>query len=115
MATTHGFIGACRGSYRSRLTRGQRGRELARIELTVAAAIIVMVGFLFVTAPAGTSPMFGPASSDLPYFVALLGLVVGFAWMIRIYRAKPEPDPHIWRYRERAARSRTVRTPTTER
>jgi hypothetical protein len=108
-------ISDCVGSYGSGMTRGQLGRELARVELTVAAAIIVMVGFLFVTAPAGTSPMFGPPSSDLPYGVALLGLVVGFAWMIRIYRGNPEPDPDIWRYRERAARSRTVRTPTTER
>jgi hypothetical protein len=32
--------------------------------------------------------------------VGAAGIIVGFAWMIRIYRADPEPDQRVWRYRE---------------
>ena len=32
---------------------------------------------------------------------AIVLVVVGLVWMIRIYRADPEPDQRAWRYRER--------------
>jgi hypothetical protein len=33
--------------------------------------------------------------------VAVVLIVVGLIWMIRIHRADPEPDQRAWRYRER--------------
>ena len=33
------------------------------------------------------------------YALPVLGVIVGLVWMIRIYRADPEPDQHAWRYR----------------
>ncbi len=81
------------------MTRGQLGRELARVELTIAAAVTVAVGLMWLAEPAYMGG--GPPPSEKPVVIAgLVGLVVGFAWMIRIYRANPEPDPHIWRYRK---------------
>ena len=31
--------------------------------------------------------------------MGVVGIIVGLVWMIRIYRADPEPDQHAWRYR----------------
>ena len=82
------------------MTRGQVGRELARVELTVAVAVVVGTAFAFVAAPG--HPGGGPPewATETSLIVALLGLIVGFAWMIRIYRADLEPDANIWRYRD---------------
>ena len=33
--------------------------------------------------------------------LAAAGILIGFTWMVRIYRADPEPDQRAWRYRER--------------
>ena len=29
------------------------------------------------------------------------GFLIGFVWMVRIYRVNPEPDQRAWRYRDR--------------
>lgn len=76
-------------------------RRLARIILTVTLAmpLLVLAGLVF--EPAGPTPMF----SGLLWYVELLpwagaaAYVVGLGWMIRIYRADPEPDEPTWRYR----------------
>jgi len=84
------------------MTRGQVGRSLARVELAVAAfAGFVLAPFLYLAAPG----FMGPPPPDIPIVgvagVAAAGIVVGFAWMVHIYRADPEPDQQAWRYRER--------------
>jgi hypothetical protein len=33
--------------------------------------------------------------------LGVLGILLGLAWMVRIFRADPEPDSSAWRYRER--------------
>jgi len=80
------------------MTRGQRGRAIAREELALAAILAFVVGpFLFIAAPGSMGP--SPRFQELSLAVGVLGLVVGFAWMIRIYRGDPEPDQRSWRYR----------------
>lgn len=65
------------------------------------AAILVSLaaGFLWIAAP-GFMGGANPYEPWLP-LIALAGVVVGFVWMVRIYRADPEPDQKIWRYRDR--------------
>ena len=33
--------------------------------------------------------------------LGFVGLLIGCMWMVRIYRANPEPDQRSWRYRHR--------------
>jgi len=84
------------------MLRGRRGRTWGRIELVVAAGVIFVVAPLVWIA----TPMFPglELQSDLTlavYGLATVGLLGGFAWMVRIHRADPEPDQRAWRYRER--------------
>ena len=85
------------------MTRGQLGRTLARVELGVAAGTgFVVAPFSYVAAPGFT----GPPPPDWQVIGSLVvgaaGIMIGFFWMVRIYRADPEPDQRVWRYRERA-------------
>ena len=85
------------------MTRGQRGRRLAKFELLITAVLcFVFAPFLYVAAPAGIEPMFsGPGwPRAVLAGIGVVGILVGFAWMIRIYRADPEPDQRSWRYRQ---------------
>ena len=80
------------------MTRGQLGRSLARVELAVAAfSGFILAPFILVARPG----FMGPPDPQWPYAVAAVGILIGFAWMVRIYRADPEPDHRAWRYRER--------------
>jgi hypothetical protein len=78
------------------------GRDFARAELAIAAIIgFVIAPFLYVATPG----FMGPPPPDWQTIgtpvVAAAGIVIGFCWMVRIYRADPEPDQRAWRYRER--------------
>ena len=85
------------------MTRGQWGRKIALAEIALAIAAVIAVGFLFLMAPTIHQPMFEREFwvADALLALGVFGLIVGFGWMIRIYRATPEPDPRIWRYRDR--------------
>jgi hypothetical protein len=69
----------------------------------IAMAVIAIAGtaFLIVSAPRfmGGDPMEGSPWRYAHLVVAGVGIIVGLVWMIRIYRADPEPDQHAWRYR----------------
>lgn len=82
------------------MTRGQRGREIARRELAFAVLLIVAAAFVWVASPVGFSPMFTPWWHDWLAPAGLIGVLIGLVWMIRIYRADPEPDQRAWRYRQ---------------
>jgi hypothetical protein len=86
------------------MNRGLLGRDLARAELAGAAFVgFVVAPFLYVAAPAGFSGMFPPPDWQVtgPIVVGAAGILIGFTWMVRIYRADPEPDQRAWRYRQR--------------
>jgi len=86
----------------ARQRRLDRARRLADVELTVAFGAPLFAGFLWVASPG----MIGVMSSREPSLVSLMpwlgviGVIVGIVWMIRIYRADPEPFEPTWRYRD---------------
>ena len=69
---------------------------------------IGFVVFLWVATPNGATPMFGglgPRVTGLPVselFVAIgvVGFVVGYAWMWRLYRAPTRFDGAHWRFHD---------------
>jgi len=77
----------------------QRGRTYAKAEFIVAVIATLLAAFLYVATPV----MMGPPPpwwvSTAPLVVSTVGVVIGFVWMVRIYRANPEPDHGAWRYR----------------
>jgi hypothetical protein len=82
--------------------KARRGREIAR---GLVAAVLVLLAFVTVLLlnlpdPMG-GPIFEPSLSGwiLPG-LGVLGILLGLAWMVRIFRADPEPDSSAWRYRE---------------
>ncbi len=71
------------------------------IAIAVIVIVISVAAFLFVSAPGFIGgPMIDPPiwSYALPV-LAVVGPIVGLVWMVRIYRADPEPDQGAWRYR----------------
>ena len=76
----------------------------AKTVLGVAVLYVILAALLWMVAP---QYMGGPGYVDTRSTVlltaAIAGVVIGFAWMIRIYRASfnPEPDHRAWRYRAR--------------
>ncbi len=91
------------------MDRIQRARYLARLELTIALLASGFTAFLFfAAASSGGSPMY--VSDEPPPFLAgqmvtrvlgIVGVIFGLVWMVRIYRADPEPDQRNWLYRSR--------------
>ncbi|HTG41781.1 MAG TPA: hypothetical protein VK697_09225 [Methylomirabilota bacterium] len=81
--------------------RARRGRATARLMLA-AAILAVAFMILFVLAAPNYTYTPEPNPPDVLVFgIAVLGFAIGLAWMWRILRADPEPDPEAWRYRER--------------
>lgn len=85
-------------TYPCHVTRGQRGRALARLELTLAAIVgFVLTPFHYVAAPAWMGSMAPEWETAAIGGGAAVSVLVGFIWMVRIYRTHPEPDQHLWR------------------
>jgi hypothetical protein len=76
-------------------------RRMARLLIGIAVLLPVLMLLAWTVQPADSMPMF----REPPWFAAALPWVAaavylfGLGWMIRIYRADPEPDPQTWRYR----------------
>ena len=89
--------------YRDRQRRLDRARWLIRTELTLAIAVALVAGLLFVAAPQSIGPMFAleptPFESILPWFGSAV-YIVGLVWMIRLSRTNPEDGESAWRYRD---------------
>jgi hypothetical protein len=85
-----------------RQRRLARARRLARVELAVAFGVSLFAGFLWVASPGmgGGFYLEPPLLVRLIPWVWIIGVVVGIVWMIRIYRADPEPVETTWRYRD---------------
>lgn len=64
-------------------------------------AIAIGVAGLTLSLWAGLPGFMGPDPwRPLISICAPAGLVIGLAWIIRIYRTPLEPDPDGWRYRD---------------
>ena len=63
--------------------------------------LVGLTMFMWVAAPGYMGPMPEPGWADHIPIAAVIGQIVGLAWMVRIYRADPEPDQHAWRSLER--------------
>lgn len=76
-------------------------RRIARLLIGVAILLPIVMLIAWIARPGGTGPMF----YEPPWYEAALLLasaacyLFGLGWMIRIYRAEPEPDNRTWRYR----------------
>jgi hypothetical protein len=79
---------------------GLRGKAVARAMILFAVLLPLAILLAWIAQPAGPEPMFGPPwyAVALPW-AAAVGYLTGLCWMVRIYRADPEPDEPIWRYR----------------
>ena len=94
-------------------------RAKARFLLAIPFIVVAFLVFAGVASPRGQTPMFGPtvvltmtgieSSLDadgipidmIPQAVGVLGVLIGLAWMWRIYRAPTRNDEAVWRYRDR--------------
>ena len=74
---------------------------MARALLIAAIAMPAFVVLLRVTQPGLSGGMYEPQWYEvaLPW-AGVAGYLLGLSWMIRIYRADPEPDERTWRYRQ---------------
>ena len=77
--------------------RARRGRAIARAMIWAVTVVFFVSVFWFVARPALLYG-FQPLPIEL---VGIAMAVLGLLWMVRIYRANPEPDQHAWRYRAR--------------
>jgi uncharacterized protein YqhQ len=79
---------------------GRRGRIIARLELALAGVLALVVGpFLFVAAPGTVAGLF---TSTLWLPAELLGVaggLIGFVWIVHLFRAGTDPDQQARRYR----------------
>jgi cytochrome c biogenesis protein CcdA len=70
----------------------------ALIVLAVPYGFATLFGWLM--QPGLMGPRFVPwYALLLPVVAGLASYFLGLAWMVRIYRADPEPDSRSWRYR----------------
>jgi hypothetical protein len=79
-------------------------RRMARALLIAAIAMPAVVGVWWILEPFVMDVMSGVPAEPRWYEVALpwagaAGYLIGLGWMIRIYRADPEPGERTWRYR----------------
>jgi protein-S-isoprenylcysteine O-methyltransferase Ste14 len=81
--------------------KARRGREIARVLVTAVLVLLAFVAFLFLNMPNTIGPLFEPRLTDwIVPGLGILGILVGLGWMVRIFRADPEPDSSAWRYRD---------------
>jgi hypothetical protein len=83
-------------------TDGQRGRRIARGLIVLAIVWGLAILLLWVAQPGFMDPMFvQPQSFEIPLPIAgVASYFIGLGWMVRIYRAQPEPGERTWRYRD---------------
>ena len=80
------------------------GWLLARLELAIAVVAVLIIPIWFVTQPDALVPVSVSARSEpwvnvLP-LAAEIAMLLGLAWMIRIWRGPTREVPPAWRYRD---------------
>jgi hypothetical protein len=85
------------------MDRVVRARRLVRFEFGLALCAVALAGFGFIAMPNMGGTMYTGSAwwEDLILPAGIVGVVVGFAWMIRIIRSAPEDEARGWRYRDR--------------
>jgi hypothetical protein len=77
-------------------------RRMSRLLIAIAIFLPIIMFVAWSAQPGFTGgPMFGEPpwyQATLPWAAAAV-YMFGLGWMIRIYRADPEPDRQTWRYR----------------
>jgi hypothetical protein len=84
-------------------SRRTRGWHLTRLELAVGIVAILFALLPTVYDPSRSGPLMEPRPfgvADLIVPAGYCGMLVGLAWMFRIYRG-PRDEPPRWRYRDR--------------
>ena len=86
--------------------RIRRSRLLARSLLVLGVALIALAVLLAVSAPSfmgggREETIAGIPISALVVAKGFVGMLIGLAWMWRIYRAPTKSDGATWRYRDR--------------
>ena len=83
--------------------RALRGRRLARWMMAGGIVVVSFAAFFLLAAPIGPNAMTTDPGEFawFPPVAGFVGIGLGFIWMIRIMRAKPEPDTRAWRYRRK--------------
>lgn len=78
---------------------GMSPRFTMRVLLLAAVGLIgvALVGML---SPGVVGPTSAPTSNSWVRPAGIVGMLVGMAWMLRIYRRPLEADPPAWRYRD---------------
>lgn len=86
----------------SRQRRLDRAHFLIRAELVIAFAAPAVAGIMWMAAPGMIGPMFyePPPFGWLLPLAAVVGVVVGIVWMLRLSRPDPEAGERTWRYRD---------------
>jgi hypothetical protein len=83
---------------------GPRGKAVARAMIVFAVLLPLAVLIALVARPGhiGGGMFDAPPwyAAAMPWAAGAIGYLVGLGWMIRIYRADPEPVQPIWRYRD---------------
>jgi hypothetical protein len=69
----------------------------AWFEVALGTAAVLLASFMFIAAP----KYFGRPPPGLPELLigGWIGLVVGYAWLFRIFFGRLERDAPAWRYR----------------
>ena len=82
---------------------GLTGRAVARRMIVFAALLPLAVLIALVAQPGhmGGGMLYEPEWFEIALpWAGAIGYLVGLGWMIRIYRADPEPRQPTWRYRD---------------
>jgi hypothetical protein len=80
---------------------GLRGKAVARAMIVFAVLLPLAILFAWIAQPGFTGSGLGQPwyVTALPW-IGFMGYAIGLGWMIRIYRADPEPTQQTWRYRD---------------
>ena len=82
-----------------------RGWLMARVELAIAVIAVLVIPIWFVTQPLALVPRPSRSGHSEPLLnllpsAAEIVMLVGLAWMIRIWRGPTREAPPVWRYRD---------------
>jgi cytochrome bd-type quinol oxidase subunit 2 len=82
--------------------RARRGRALGRMMIFVVFVVVAFMALVWIASPNFIGGVYdpGPLWFIVPA-IGIVGLVGGLIWMVRIFRADPEPEgAKGWRYRD---------------